>query len=100
MPKALERPETFVGTWEEVTEQAGDLSGKRVTLTVHPEAEYAAEQMEASEGAPRNLAEWLAPLLEEADRLKPEPPVPHTDPDEVALDAIMRKKAERLGLEI
>lgn len=98
MPKTLDRPTVLEGTWEEVAKEAGDLAGKRVALTIYPEAPGDTKAPETSGEAPRNLAEWLAPLLEEADRLTPEPPVPATDPHEIAFGEIMRKKAERLGL--
>jgi hypothetical protein len=98
MPKALERQITFEGTWEEVTERAGDLSGRRVTLTVHPDLARSAEGKETLGNFPPSLAEILAPLLEEADRLEPEPAARNAD--ESALDTIMRNKAERLGLSI
>lgn len=51
MPKTLERPTVLEGTWEEVAEKAGNLSGKRVKMLIY--AEDDAEE-------PETLAELLA----------------------------------------
>jgi hypothetical protein len=87
--KTLERPWVLEGTGEEVGRQIGDLAGQRVKVFVYTEG---AADAEPEESAPRNLAEWLAPLLEEADRLVSEEPVPHTDPHEIAFGETLEEK--------
>lgn len=55
--KTLERPKVLEGTWEEVTKQAGDLAGKRVTLTIH--SEPAEDTARENGNEPKNLLEFL-----------------------------------------
>jgi hypothetical protein len=51
--KTLEPRRVLEGTWEEVSQHAGDLAGKRVKVLVYPQAHGEAEQ-------PDSLAELLA----------------------------------------
>jgi hypothetical protein len=93
----MEQPLFYEGTAEEIAEQirTSNLIGKLRAILTLDESET-----NSSNGSAETLDKALALLLEEANRVEREAPVPHTDPHEVAFGAIMQEKYRKMGYKL
>lgn len=89
--------QVFEGTAEEIAEQLreSNLTGKLKAI-VTPE-EYDSSVIN---GTHETLDKALAALLEEADRIEREPPVPATDAQEKAFGEIVEEKYRKMGFKL
>lgn len=87
-------PQIDEGTVEEIAEQLrlSNLTGKLKVIVTLDENENATQNSNVE-----MLDTALATLLAEADRIVPEPPIPHADPQEQAFGEIVEAKYRKMG---
>jgi hypothetical protein len=90
-------PHIYEGTAQEIAEQlrGSNLTGKLKAIITPDEYETA-----STNGTDETLDKALASLLEEADRVEHEIPVPLTDSHEIAFGEIMAEKYRKMGFKV
>ena len=93
----MAQPQIYEGTAEEIAEQirTSDMTGKLRAILTPSERDIA-----TTDGSGETLDKALAWLLEEADNIKREKPVPHTAPHEIAFGEIMQEKHRKMGFKV
>ena len=93
----MAQPQIYEGTALEIAEQlrVSNLTGKLKAIIMPDEYERT-----STNGTGETLDKALASLLEEADRIRREMPVPHTDPHKIAFGEIIAEKYRKMGFKL